>query len=127
MTAEAQGDHGRVRSGDPGGWVDELSLWQFSGSAGSGFSQISQLPAPASWTLQGSPNTPAYLLTPTYLIPITSGHLTAIPFNQLQVDGPGTGSLPHVVSCRSPTARGKGGDRGHDFGQHGGRPAGWST
>ncbi|MCI4317082.1 MAG: hypothetical protein L3J96_00955, partial [Thermoplasmata archaeon] len=98
MTAEAQGIMVGFGLVTPEGGLDELSLWQFSGSAGSGFSQIFQLPAPASWTLQGSPNTPAYLLTPTYLIPITSGHLTAIPFNQLQVDGPGTGSLPHVVS-----------------------------
>lgn len=79
-----------------------LGLWLDAQGSGSGFSTSPMLlPAPSSWTLQGDPDTPALLVTPTYLIPIQGtslGSLTAIPFFQLQQDGGGTGQLPSLLS-----------------------------
>ena len=75
-----------------------LSLWQLSNTGSGGFALTADLPAPTSWTLQGDPGTSAYLLTPTYLIPLTAPPYTALPFNELQVDGGGIGVLPRVVS-----------------------------
>jgi len=78
--------------------TDLLSLWQLSDTGSGGFALTADLPAPASWTLQGDPGTTAYLLTPTYLIPLTAPPYTALPFNELQADGGGIGVLPRVVS-----------------------------
>jgi hypothetical protein len=78
--------------------TSQLGLWTFDGSEPQGFSLTTVLPAPASWTLQGSSDSLAYLLTPTYLIPLTSPPYTALPFNQLQSDGTSIGALPNVVS-----------------------------
>ncbi len=79
-----------------------LGLWLDAQGSGSGFSTSPMLlPAPSSWTLQGDPDTPALLVTPTYLIPIQGtslGSLAAIPFFQLQQDGGGTGQLPRLIS-----------------------------
>jgi hypothetical protein len=75
-----------------------LHLVQFDLSDPSGFTPMAVLPAPSSWTLQGADSTPAYLLTPTYLIPLRSAPYTALPFSQLQLDGGGIGELPQVVS-----------------------------
>lgn len=82
----------------------EIGLWQAPLGVNAAFAPVGQLPAPSSWTLQGQPDTPAYLLTPTYLIPLTNlsalttTTFTAIPFDQLQTDAAGIGSLPNVVS-----------------------------
>jgi hypothetical protein len=81
-----------------GNSTNQLSLWSYDGAAGSGFARQAFLPAPTSWTLQGSPDTPAYLLTPNYLIPVTRSPYTALPFDQLQSDAPELGELPDVVS-----------------------------
>ncbi|MCI4330588.1 MAG: hypothetical protein L3K19_01915 [Thermoplasmata archaeon] len=80
------------------GSTSELSLWLFPLNGSGGITDLTQLPAPTSWTLQGDPSTPAYLLTPTYLIPLTTPPYTALPFNQLQQDGSGVGQLPSVVA-----------------------------
>ncbi|HEY6237906.1 MAG TPA: hypothetical protein VIZ68_01815, partial [Thermoplasmata archaeon] len=77
--------------------TSQLSLWQLSDTGAGSFGPVTEIPAPVSWTLQGDPGTPAYLLTPTYLIPLVSPPYTAIPFNELQVDGGGIGVLPRVV------------------------------
>ncbi|MCI4318902.1 MAG: hypothetical protein L3K23_02060 [Thermoplasmata archaeon] len=82
-----------------------LGLWELSNRGPGGFSAVTEIPAPSSWTLQGDPGRPAYLLTPTYLIPLTSPPYTAIPFDQLQTDGGGIGVLPRVVGL---VARGPG-------------------
>jgi hypothetical protein len=80
----------------------DLALWQLPANQTSGgFSPVVELPAPTSWSLQGSPTTPAYLLTPTYLIPLTRAPYTALPFDQLQQDAPAVGRLPAVVSLLS--------------------------
>jgi hypothetical protein len=79
--------------------ADQLSLWQLPANTSNGsFAPVVQLPAPASWSLQGSTSTPAYLLTPTYLIPLTRPPYTALPFEELQRDAAGLGQLPTVVS-----------------------------
>ncbi|HZY70806.1 MAG TPA: sialidase family protein [Thermoplasmata archaeon] len=75
----------------------DLALWRLV-RGGASFSALGVLPAPTSWTLQGSPSTPSYLLTPTYLIPLTNAPYTALPFDQLQSDAPSIGALPSVVS-----------------------------
>ncbi|MCI4367301.1 MAG: hypothetical protein L3K08_06080, partial [Thermoplasmata archaeon] len=76
----------------------QLRLWEFSAEYPDGFVPIAVLPAPSGWTLQGAGSTPAYLLTPTYLIPLSRPPYTALPFDQLQTDGGGIGLLPTVVS-----------------------------
>lgn len=76
----------------------ELALFSYDASSGRGFVPATVLPAPSSWTLQGSADGLAYLLTPTYLVPLTTPPYTALPFNQLQSDGPSIGALPRVVS-----------------------------
>ncbi len=78
--------------------TSQLGLWTFASPDPQGFSLTTVLPAPASWTLQGSSDALAYLLTPTYLIPLTSPPYTALPFNELQSDGTSIGNLPNVVS-----------------------------
>ncbi|HTT34883.1 MAG TPA: hypothetical protein VMH78_03310, partial [Thermoplasmata archaeon] len=84
--------------------TSELAIFSFAPTAAAGFAPVTTLPAPGSWTLQGDPGTPAYLLTPTYLVPLVSPPYTAIPFNELQRDA-GLGSLPRVVSL-VPTSGG---------------------
>ncbi|HUI38747.1 MAG TPA: hypothetical protein VLY85_03845, partial [Thermoplasmata archaeon] len=78
--------------------TSQLGLWTYSSQSLAGFVPTTILPAPTSWTLQGSSDSLAYLLTPSYLIPLTSPPYTALPFNQLQADGTSVGMLPHVVS-----------------------------
>ena len=68
-----------------------------------------ELPAPSSWTLQGDPGTSAFLLTPSYLIPLGPGALSGIPFSQLQEDSGAVGVLPSVISL-VPAGSGAGGD-----------------
>jgi hypothetical protein len=80
------------------GTTQQLSLWQLANDSTLGFQNLTRLAAPTSWTLQGDPQTSAFLLTPTYLIPLTTAPYTAIPFNQLEQDSAGIGSLPRVVS-----------------------------
>jgi hypothetical protein len=78
-----------------------LVMWDDPTSPGTAFLPYLSIPAPTSWTLQGSSDTPAFLITPSYLIPITgvtASSLTALPFGELQVDGGGVGELPGVVS-----------------------------
>lgn len=77
-----------------------LNFWRLDeGSTSALFYQVyGSIPAPSSWTLQGSSGTSAFLLTPTYLIQLGSGGLTGIPFSQLQEDSGNVGSLPQVVS-----------------------------
>jgi hypothetical protein len=83
----------------PGSSALQLSLWQLPANESTGgFNPVVQLPAPTSWSLQGSTTTPAYLLTPTYLIPLTQPPYIALPFDQLQQDAAEVGELPAVVS-----------------------------
>ncbi|HEV2429063.1 MAG TPA: hypothetical protein VGV64_04345, partial [Thermoplasmata archaeon] len=82
----------------PGEGASKLALFSFDAASGRGFVMATVLPAPSSWTLQGSADGLAYLLTPTYLVPLTTPPYTALPFNQLQSDGPTIGALPRVVS-----------------------------
>ncbi|HTT25480.1 MAG TPA: hypothetical protein VMH90_00765, partial [Thermoplasmata archaeon] len=76
----------------------QLRLWDLSAGDEYGFTPGAVIPAPSSWTLQGSATSGAFLLTPTYLIPLGTPPYTALPFRQLQVDGGGIGLLPSVVS-----------------------------
>ncbi|HEV2519399.1 MAG TPA: sialidase family protein [Thermoplasmata archaeon] len=76
----------------------QLWLWTLPTGGPPGFTLTTILPAPTSWTLQGSSDSLAYILTPTYLIPLTTPPYTALPFNQLQADGNAVGALPNVVS-----------------------------
>ncbi len=83
------------------GTPPELTIWNFTGGDGPTFAPMLLLVAPSSWTLQGQPDAGAFLLTPSYLIPLTSGSITALPFDQLASDDSDLGSLPDVVSLVS--------------------------
>lgn len=98
MAPESQGLVLAFGVAPAGGGPSLLSLWQLSDSGPGTFQPLTQVTAPISWTLQGDAGTSAYLLTPTYLIPLTQPPYTAIPFNELQQDGGGIGVLPHVVA-----------------------------
>ncbi|MDE1821706.1 MAG: hypothetical protein KGJ23_14590 [Euryarchaeota archaeon] len=79
----------------------ELALWMhFPGSSGFGSGPLSLITPPASWTLQGDPDTPAVLITPISLTLLTGdpNNFTSLPFYQLQQDGGGLSQLPEIVS-----------------------------
>lgn len=75
-----------------------LSLYQFIAGSTTGFALYDNLSVDSTWTLQGTPATPAFLLTPNYLVPLGVPPLTAIPFGELQTDGGGLAQLPAVTS-----------------------------
>jgi uncharacterized membrane protein len=64
----------------------QLVIYRYANSSSSGFVELSQSQqlAPVNWALLGTSSTPAFILTPTSLIPIGATEGGSIPFPQLQ-------------------------------------------